>query len=269
MSTGSGLEFLLAHPRARQAARGVSDWIDLQWSLLMEQMRGVAPRARGRLLDVGCGNKPYEHLFRPFVTEYIGLEHSATFSETSASRTGGPDVFYDGVNLPFQDASFDTVLSVQVLEHTSDPQHLLEEMSRVLRPGGLMILSAPFSFRLHEEPHDYFRYTPHGLRMMCEKAQFEVIEIQPQGGFGSVVGHKLNSFLALRLVRAQGLGQSLGKFGHEASAQDPPRFWLLPVVVPTMAMISAGARLFDRFVAESTEALSFLVLARRVAASGG
>jgi len=269
VSTAPGLASLLAHPRARQAARGVSDWIDLQWSLLIEQLRAVAPRARGRLLDVGCGNKPYEHLFRPFVSEYIGVEHSATFGETSASQAGGPDVFYDGVSLPFEDASFDTVLSVQVLEHTSEPQRLLEEMSRVLRHDGLMILNAPFSFRLHEEPHDYFRYTPHGLRAMCQKAQLEVVEIRPQGGFGSVIGHKLNSLLGLRLARVQGLAQSLGKLGHEASSQSPPRFWLLPVVFPTMAVISAAARVFDRCVAESTEALSFLVLARKVAAPRG
>ena len=269
MSTPAGVASILAHPRARQAARGVSDWIDLQWSLLMEQMRGVAPRASGRLLDVGCGNKPYEHLFRPFITEYIGVEHEGTFSATSASHTAGPDVFYDGASLPFEDASFDTVLSVQVLEHTSDPQHLLDEMSRVLRPDGLLILNAPFSFRLHEEPHDYFRYTPHGLRVMCQRARLEVIGVQRQGGFGSVVGHKLNSLLAFRLARAQGLGQSLGKLGHESEAHAPPRFWLLPVVVPTMVMITAGARLFDRFVTESTEALSFLVLARKVAAPAG
>jgi SAM-dependent methyltransferase len=242
----------------------MSDWIDLQWSHLIERLRGVAPRAHGRLLDVGCGNKPYENLFRPYVTEYIGVEHAARFSETNASQAGGPDLFYDGVALPFEDASFDTVLSVQVLEHTPEPQRLLEEMSRVLRPDGLMILSVPFSFRLHEEPHDYFRYTPHGLRAMCQKARLEVIEIQPQGGFGSVVGHKLNSLLALRLARVQGLAQSLGKHGHEAPSQSPTRFWLLPLVFPPMAMISAAARIFDRFVAESTEALSFMVLARRL-----
>ena len=245
------------------AALAVSDWIDLQWSLLTEQLRGVAPRAEGRLLDVGCGTSHTEHLFRPFVSEYIGVEHEATFSETSASHAGGPDVLYDGVNLPFEDASFDTVLSIQVLEHTSEPQRLLTEMSRVLRPGGLMIISAPFSFRLHEEPHDFFRYTPHGLRMMCEKAQLQVIDIQPQGGFGSVIGHKLNSLLGLRVARVQGLAQSLGKLGHEAPSQSPTRFWLLPVVFPMMATISVAARVFDRLVTESTEALSYLVLARR------
>jgi SAM-dependent methyltransferase len=260
----SVLALLLAHPKAREAARGVSDWMDLQWSLLLEQLRSVAPQASGRLLDVGCGNKPYEHLFRPFISEYIGVEHEATFGETSASQAGGPDVFYDGLNLPFEDAGFDTVLNVQVLEHTPEPQRLLEEMSRVLRPGGLMILNAPFSFRLHEEPHDYFRYTPHGLRAMCERAGLEVIDVRPQGGFGSVIGHKLNSLLALRIARMQGLAQSLGKLGHEASSQSPPRLWLLPVVFPAMLGISAGARIFDRLVDESTEALSFLVLARKL-----
>jgi SAM-dependent methyltransferase len=238
--------------------------MDLQWSLLLEQLRTVAPQASGRLLDVGCGDKPYEHLFRPFVSEYIGVEHAATFGRTSASQAGQPDVLYDGVSLPFDDASFDTVLSVQVLEHTDEPQRLLEEMSRVLRPQGLMILSAPFSFRLHEEPHDFFRYTPHGLRAMCEKAQLEVIDVQPQGGFGSVIGHKLNSLLAFRFARVQGLAQSLGKLGHETSSQSSPRFWLLPAVFPTMAVIAAGARIFDRVVDESTEALGFLVLARKV-----
>ena len=261
-----GLASFLAHPRARQAARGVSDWMDLQGSLLLEQLRGVAPQARGRLLDVGCGNKPYEHLFRPFISEYVGVEHSGTFGKTSASQTGGPDVLYEGRSLPFEDASFDTVLSIQVLEHTAEPQALLEEMSRVLRPDGLMILNAPFSFRLHEEPHDFFRYTPHGLRAMCEKAQLEVIDIRPQGGFGSVIGHKLNSLLAFRFARVQSLAQSLGKLGHEARSPSSPRFWLFPVVFPTMAAITAAARLFDRVVDESSEALSFLVLARRLVA---
>ena len=68
-------------------------------------------------------------------------------------------------------------------------------------PGGLLILSAPFSFRLHEEPHDYFRYTPHGLRSMLTGAGLEVEEIRPQGDLWSVVGHKLNSFLAFRVAR--------------------------------------------------------------------
>ena len=67
-----------------------ADWVDLQWAVLERSLRAVAPRARGRLLDVGCGNKPYEAWFRPFVRSYIGVEHAATFARTEAAVVGAP-----------------------------------------------------------------------------------------------------------------------------------------------------------------------------------
>jgi SAM-dependent methyltransferase len=154
-SAGALLERAFALSPVRRTFRAASDWIDLQWSLNDAALRAIAPRARGRLLDVGCGDKPYEGIFRPYVTEYIGVEHEATFAETSAdSHAVRPDVLYDGQRLPFEDKSFDTVLNVQVLEHTPHPGALVKEMGRVLKNDGVLILTAPFSFRLHEEPHD-------------------------------------------------------------------------------------------------------------------
>src|SRR4051794_25319088 len=115
----------------RKTFRYASDWIDLQWSLNDAVLRKVAPRARGRLLDVGCGDKPYEAIFRPHVTEYIGLEHEATFADTSAmSHAVRPDVLYDGNRIPFEAKTFDTILNIQVLEHTPRPAELVREMSR-------------------------------------------------------------------------------------------------------------------------------------------
>src|SRR5712692_5772874 len=151
----------------KRAVISAANWVDLQWSVTISQLRKVAPRARGTLLDVGCGCKPYMSIFAPYVARYVGLELESTFSGTAAaSLSVQPDVYYDGKRIPFDEESFDTVLSIQVLEHTPTPQELLNEMSRVLRRDGVLILSAPFSFRLHEEPHDYFRYSPHGLRVM-------------------------------------------------------------------------------------------------------
>jgi SAM-dependent methyltransferase len=245
-------------------ARGVSDWIDLQWTLLMDAMKDIAPEARGRLLDVGCGDKPYEHLFAPFVGEYIGVEHEATFNQTSAgSRARGPDVVYDGNTLPFEDASFDTVMSVQVLEHTPRPGRLVTEMARVLKPEGVLILAAPFSFRLHEEPHDYFRYTPHGLRVLCRDAGLRIDRIVRVGRLWSLLGHKLNSFLGLEVARMGGVAQSLGKLGHESPTLANNRLWLLPCVAPAMLGIAAGARVLDRVLPDANEALGFIVVARR------
>jgi SAM-dependent methyltransferase len=251
-------------PLVQRMMRAASDWVDIQWTVVVTSLKSVAPRARGRLLDVGCGNKPYEAIFTPYVSEYIGIEHESTFALTSASDGASrPDFVYDGVTLPFPDRSFDTVLNVQVLEHTPNPGRLVAEMSRVLNENGILILVAPFSFRLHEEPHDYFRYSPHGLRHLCDEANLEVVEVQRQGSLWSVIGHKLNSYLAFRIARVGGMAQGMGKLGHEAKSQKGVRYWTLPFVGIAMIAITGTSRLFDRIFTEPDETLSFLILAQR------
>jgi SAM-dependent methyltransferase len=261
----SALFALPGGPVLRRAARVASDWVDLQWSLIVDLLARVAPQARGRLLDVGCGEKPYEHLFRPYVDEYLGIEHEATFAATAASTSERrPDLVYDGKRLPFEDRTFDTVLNVQVLEHTPQPGALVAEMARVLKDDGLLILSAPFQFRLHEEPHDYFRYSPHGLKVLCGEAGLEIVEVLAQGSLWSVLGHKLNSYLALRVARAGALAQAMvGKLPHEGAQTQAPRWWTLPFVAPSMFGVAGAARLLDRFAPDPDEALGFVVLARR------
>src|SRR5262245_44212725 len=247
----------------QRAARAVSDWVDLQWWLLVRVLERIAPRAHGKLLDVGCGEKQFARIFLPYVGQYIGIEHEPTFSSTSAHRsTSHPDCLYDGDRLPFADGSFDTVISIQVLEHTPHPTKLIAEMARVLHKDGTMILAAPFSFRLHEEPHDYFRYTPHGLRELCGMAGLFIEHIEQVGSLWSLVGHKLNSYLALHVARIGSTAQRLGKLGHEAPAERRPRYWTLPVVAPAVAAISIGARVMDRMFFERQEALGFVVIAR-------
>ena len=251
-------------PALRRAARRASDWVDLQWSLVVRVLERVAPQARGRLLDVGCGEKPYEHIFLPYVTEYLGIEHEASFVDTAAwCRDRKPDHLYDGKRLPFEDRSFDTVLSVQVLEHTPHPAALMSEMGRVLKDDGVLILSAPFQFRLHEEPHDYFRYSPHGLGTLCADVGLEIVEVHSQGSLWSVLGHKLNSYLAFRVARVGSLAQSMGKLPHEPPSVERPRLWTLPLVAPAMLGVAGAARVMDRLLPDPEEALGFLVVARR------
>jgi SAM-dependent methyltransferase len=260
-----------AEARAAAGARRFADFIDLQWSLVWSYLKEVAPLAKGRLLDVGCGDKPYEELFRPYVSDYIGVEYSETFELTSAStpltqtsgeRRRGPDVVYNGDRLPFPDGSFDTVLNVQVLEHTPRPGRLVAEMARVLAPGGTLILMAPFQFRLHEQPHDYFRFSPHGLRQLCKEAGLEVTRVEQMGSLWSLIGHKLNSYLVFRVGRFASLGQSMGKLGHEKPTEQGARFWTLPWVAPTLVGVAVGARLLDRLLHDEEETLGFLILAK-------
>jgi SAM-dependent methyltransferase len=253
----------------KRAVRLTSDWVDLQWSLTIDSLERVAPQARGRLLDVGCGQKPYEHIFRPYLSEYVGIEREDTFALThAAGAEAKPDLVYDGNRLPFEDGSFDTVLSVQVLEHTPHPAELVKEMARVLTDDGRLILSAPFQFRLHEEPHDYFRYSPHGLRTLCNDAGLELVDVHPMGSLWSVIGHKLNSFLAFRVARIGVLAQAMGKLSHESAARNPARLWTLPFVGPSMLGISAAARVMDRIAFDPEESLGFLVVARRTRGGG-
>lgn len=95
---------------------------------------------------------------------------------------------------PVSDATYDTVLCSEVLEHVANPHAALREICRVLRPGGALLLSVPFLARLHEEPHDYFRYTEHGLRAMLNPA-FYVDEIVVTGSVSSFLGHQISSLL--------------------------------------------------------------------------
>lgn len=245
-------------------ARVAVDWVDLQLSHVVEGLARCAPHASGRLLDVGCGDKPYEHLFTPHVSEYIGVEYDESYSVTSAGARGKADVVYNGDRMPFEDASFDTVLNVQVLEHTSRPAELLRDMARVLKPGGLLIISVPFSFRLHEEPHDYFRYSPHGLRELCARAGLELVSVEPLGGLWSLLAHKMNSYLAIRVARMIGATQAIGKFAHEPTTESRMRTWTLPFVGPAVLLNAAGARVFDRLLPDPTETLGFTAMARRV-----
>jgi SAM-dependent methyltransferase len=202
--------------------------------------------------------------------EYIGIEHEATFRATAAKlATSRPDFLYDGMRLPFEDGSFDTVLSIQVLEHTPHPRQLVSEMARVLKKDGTLILAAPFSFRLHEEPHDYFRYSPHGLRELCSEAGLAIGHLEQVGSLWTLVGHKLNSYLALHVARIGSVAQDLGKLSHEQRTQVRARLWTLPFVAPAILAISTTARIMDRLFYERQEALGFVVVAKRISDSLG
>jgi SAM-dependent methyltransferase len=126
----------------------------------------------GRMLDVGCGQKPYAHLFR--VTEHVGLE----IDTPEARARKRADHFYDGRQFPFLDESFDCVFASQVFEHVFNPDEFLHEVRRVLQPGGAFLMTIPFVWDEHEQPHDYARYSSFGLSHLLGKHGFEVIELR-------------------------------------------------------------------------------------------
>ncbi len=140
----------------------------------------------GRLIDIGCGTKPYRDLLRPFVTEHVGVDHEGTFHSKD-----NVDLFGTAYAIPTPDASFDSALCTAVLEHLEEPEQALRECYRVLKPGGVAIYSVPFIWHLHEEPRDFYRFSKYGLDYLFKKAGFEIIEIKALSGFWVTFGQLL------------------------------------------------------------------------------
>lgn len=149
--------------------------------------RVVRRYARGALLDLGCGAVPLYECYRKQVSGVTCLDWSQ-----SGHLQRHIDVVHDlNEPLPFEDANFDTLLVTDVLEHILHPERLWDEMARVLRPEGHLILAVPFLYWIHEEPYDYHRFTEHKLRDFCTSRQLEPVELQAYGGVAEVLADLL------------------------------------------------------------------------------
>lgn len=141
--------------------------------------RAIKEHARGRLLDLGCGNAPFAGLYRGLVEEYIWADWGNSPHQLFELDH---EIDLNTPPMPFGDAAFDTVLLTDVLEHVVEPDQLLGEIARVLCPGGKLILGVPFLYPIHEQPHDFHRYTQFKLEHFARKHSFEAIEISVVGG---------------------------------------------------------------------------------------
>ena len=146
--------------------------------------------AKGKLLDIGSGEKPYAKMIKPYVIEHVGLDHKNTLHDKSRI-----DLFGTAYDIPTKDESFDTVLCTAVLEHLEEPDKAIKEAHRVLKRGGYAIYAVPLFWHLHEEPRDFYRYTKYGLKYLFEKNEFKIIELKPLSGFIVTFGQELVYFL--------------------------------------------------------------------------
>jgi SAM-dependent methyltransferase len=144
---------------------------------LLKEILASRRYMRGRLLDVGCGKRPYALIYDPLVDVSVGTE--TTFTPHGIAEA---DAICYAEALPFSSESFDTILCTEVLEHTQQPFIAMQEFFRALKPGGYLLLSVPFIYPIHEAPHDYWRFTPHGLEAICRWAGFEIVSIRAKGG---------------------------------------------------------------------------------------
>jgi SAM-dependent methyltransferase len=138
---------------------------------LFQHIQALSRYVQGKVLDVGCGQKPYLQLFK--YSEYIGMDIENPGHDHSNEKI---DVFYDGTTFPFENASYDSVICNQVLEHVFNPENFLNEINRVLKLKGYFLLTVPFVWDEHEQPNDFARYSSFGLNSILQKSGFHVVE---------------------------------------------------------------------------------------------
>lgn len=159
-------------------------------SHLDKAIQTFAPSLNGKLLDVGCGSKPYKKHFTS-IESYICLE----IDSERARKSNVADFYYDGNHFPFAEKTFDFLLCNQVLEHVFTPDVFLQEINRVLKPNGKLLLTVPFVWDEHEQPFDYARYSSFGLQFLLEKAGFEILEHRKLGADATVLFQLINAYL--------------------------------------------------------------------------
>jgi SAM-dependent methyltransferase len=208
-------------------------------------MREVKSLARGIMLDVGCGTRRYESIFSEVVDTYIGLDWP------EIEDRARPDVVGDAMRLPLKAASVDVVLATELMEHLPSPHNFLMEVARVLCEDGVLILSVPFMEPIHEEPRDYYRFTPFSLRLLLEQHGFSIQKIWNKGGWWSVV---LGSFVNQSLYN---WSTSLDKSGHRRYS------FLTFIILPICALTQWLGYQLDRIFHSYRYTLGYTLVAVR------
>jgi len=160
--------------------------VGLDWEFFLSEVHG-AVKPGDTMLDAGAGECKWRHHFPE--CKYIGLDYKvgdATWDFSDVTLEADLNK-----HIPMDDQSVDVIISIQVLEHLSEPQQALKEMYRVLKPGKSVFLTTPFAQEEHQTPYDFYRYTRYGLKYLGETAGFEVNYVKPMGGYFLLMRHML------------------------------------------------------------------------------
>lgn len=157
---------------------------------IFNSLKKTLPNFKGQFLDVGCGKMPYRNyiLENSSVSNYIGLDIETALVYDANVK---PDFFWDGIRMPFENESFECAMGTEVLEHCPEPEVVLKEVYRVLKPGGLFFFTVPFLWNLHEVPHDEYRYTPFSLERHLKNTGFNDIDLEAMGGWHASMAQML------------------------------------------------------------------------------
>lgn len=218
--------------------------IDFNWLILElhnDFFRKIRPNLKGVVVDLGCGQMPFRQEIVAQGCHYIGVDWSNSY------HGGRPDVESDlnaGVDLA--DNLANAIISISVLEHLRNPQMMLAESWRVLKPQGKLFLQVPFQWQVHEAPYDYYRFTHYGLQKLLHDAGFDEIEITPNCGFWCTWILKFN-YQSTRWIRGP----------------KPVRWLARLILTPVWLVDQILAPVLDRLDFNAGEAASYTAVARK------
>jgi SAM-dependent methyltransferase len=171
--------------------------VDLQLATIVQHLRPAVGKLTGSVLDVGAGHSPWRGwLSRGTVYQGIDVAYASDFGMQLQTKDV---VYYAGGVMPFPDNAYEAVLCIEVLEHSKNPSQLLEEIARVMKHGGTLLMTVPWSARRHHIPHDYQRFTREGLASLLDQTGFDAVEILERGNDIAVIANKL-TVLTFRLI---------------------------------------------------------------------
>lgn len=146
--------------------------------LLLECIEFFKDRMKGKLLDLGCGNKPYSAVYNEICESSVGCDVPFSLHKNSEVEVL---CYAEDIDKHFEPGYFDCILCTEVLEHTVNDRKVISNINRILKNNGCLIISAPFTYVLHEAPHDYRRYTVFGLKNIIEENNFEIKSVFSMG----------------------------------------------------------------------------------------
>jgi SAM-dependent methyltransferase len=140
---------------------------------IIEINNDISPKAC--VLDVGCGDRIYEEFI--ICKKYIGIDVKESGRDLNNKN---PNIYFNGLDIPFKDNFFDFIICTEVLEHAIDPEYLCAEMRRVLKPSGLLLITVPSMWGEHEVPFDFRRYTSFGIELLAKNLSLEIVKYQKE-----------------------------------------------------------------------------------------
>jgi SAM-dependent methyltransferase/uncharacterized protein YbaR (Trm112 family) len=147
---------------------------------------------KGDVLEVGAGGNYLKRVYSNKTTSWISSDYDLRSLI---------DIRCDAQSLPFNDSLFDVVICIDVLEHVENPALMISELARVLKNDGILILSTPFFFYLHEAPYDFYRFSKYGLKSLMNRFGLETLDLKPTAGVISTFGIMLTASIVHLLYR--------------------------------------------------------------------